>query len=121
MPKKRFVPHQMPASPEKPFTDAAAAWFWFVHCQKARWDGAQFERDMARESRPCEPDDIYRCARRLVTTGKISPRHLDVLLRFGVLDRPPDPQFAEEFRAYRMWDEALDRMTTILRCKGIVQ
>ena len=121
MPKKRFIPYLMPEQPETPFTDAATAWFWFMHCQKARWDGARFERDLGTESRPCEPDDIYRCARRLVATGKITQRHFDVLLRFGVLDRPPDPHLAEEFRAYRFWDEALDRMTTILRAKGIVQ
>jgi len=121
MPKKRFVPHVLPDCPERLFPDAMTAWFWFIRCQKARWDGAQFERDMASEVRPCEPDDIYRCARRLVTTGKMQPHHLEVLLRFGVLDRPPDPNFAAEFRAYRMWDEALDSMTGILRAKGIVE
>lgn len=121
MPRTRFVPRRQPIMPEAPFADAETAWFWFMRCQKARWDGARFERGLAQEVRPCEPDDIYRCARRLVVEGKLQSRHFEVLARFGVLDRPPDSRRPDEVGAHRLWDEALDKLSTVLRRKGIVE
>ena len=121
MPRKRLAPQYLPANPETPFPDAATAWFWFMRCQKARWDGARFERGLAEVSRPCEPDDIYRAVRRLVKAGRLADIHFKVLVRFGVLDRPPDPRQPDEVRPVRFWDEALDALTTVLRRKGIVE
>ncbi len=121
MPRKRFIPHRLAVGAETPFADAETAWFWFMHCQKARWDGAEFERGLAEIIRPCEPDDIYRCVRRLVTTGIIGDAHFRVLVRFGALDRPPDPNDPDEAFSCRLWDEALDRLLTILRHEGIVE
>jgi hypothetical protein len=121
MSRKRFVPARLAMHEETPFPDAAAAWFWFMHSQKARWDGARFERGLADAVRPCEPDDIYRCARHLVDRGRIRAAHFKVLLRFGVLDRSPDPHQPDEVLPSRLWEEAVDALTTELRGKGIVE
>jgi hypothetical protein len=36
-------------------------------------------------------------------------------------DCAPDSRVREQQRAFRFWDEALDRLTTVLRKKGIVE
>ena len=91
-----------------------------MRCQKARLDGARFERGLNRDVRPCEPDDIYRVVKALFRSGRIRSVNLGVLHRFGVLDRPPDPRCNEELLAARHWQEALIQLTSILRDKGIV-
>lgn len=121
MARQRFAPRTPTECEEVAFVDAEAAWFWFMRCQKARWDGARFESGMALQARPCEPDDIYRAARQLMRERKIGSHHFSVLCRFGVLDRPPDPRCREEAWPCRLWDEALDKLTTVLRHKGIVE
>jgi hypothetical protein len=42
------------------------------------------------------------------------------LLTFGRRLAPPDPRCREEAQAAFLWDEALDRLTTPWREKGIV-
>ncbi len=71
--------------------------------------------------RPCDPDDIYRIAMELVRARILGRHHLKVLAAFGFQERAPDSRLREEDRAWRLWDEALDRMTTVLRKKGIVE
>ncbi|MFZ1413939.1 MAG: hypothetical protein WAS73_05085 [Defluviicoccus sp.] len=43
-----------------------------------------------------------------------------MLGHFGVLGRPPDPRCQEDAAAARLWEQAIDRLTTILQKKGIV-
>lgn len=104
-----------------PFASAEEAWFWFVRCHRARRDGARFGDSSAAFARPCDPDDVYRAARGLARSGRIDRPHLEVLESYGLMDRPPDPRCREEQTPSRLWDEALDRMTTVLRRKGIVE
>jgi len=40
---------------------------------------------------------------------------------YGLYERPPDPRCRKEQNAFHLWDEALDRLTTVLRQKGIVE
>jgi hypothetical protein len=57
----------------------------------------------------------------LKRVGRLGVRHLAVLGHFGVLGRPPDPRCREEEEeAARLWEQAIDRLTTVLRAKGIV-
>lgn len=51
----------------------------------------------------------------------IGREHLAALGRYGWRERPPDPRRREEERPARLWDEALDRLSTVLRKKGIVE
>ncbi len=102
------------------FYGVEEAWFWFARCQRLRREGARFSGSVRRFERPCDPDDIYKAAMGLYRSGTLKRGHLQVLARFGVLDRPPDPRRGEELAAARLWDEALDRLTLPLRAKGIV-
>lgn len=119
MPRPRYVPNIQHDSPHVPFSDAEEAWFWYIRAQKARHEGLRFDGPRSL-SRPCDPDDIYRTLVALRRGGKVRPEHVNVLARFGFREQPPDPRCREEQRPARLWGEALDRMTTILRTKGIV-
>jgi hypothetical protein len=116
--------HYVPGPEEKvsatPFESAEEAWFWFVRCHQVRREGAQLAQGMGQFTRPCDADDIYRAVMALARRGILAGTHLAVLGKFGLEGRPPDVRRSDEATAARLWDEALDRLTTILRCKGIV-
>lgn len=102
-----------------PFTNAEQAWFWFIRCQQVRRDGARL-KGSGTTDRPCDPDDIYCAVIRLARSNVLKPSHLRVLGQFGLRGCPPDRRCRDEQQEARLWDEALDRLTTILRRKGIV-
>lgn len=108
------------AAPAQPFDSAEEAWFWFWQCQIARDEGARFVAGAGHVARPCDPDDLWRVARSLLRRRLIGQPHLRVLATFGRRLAPPDPRLPEEAVAARLWADALDRMTTALRAKGIV-
>lgn len=108
-----------PAVPTAPFRSAEEAFFWFVRCQIVRRDGARFEAGNGLR-RPCDPDDVYLVIITLRRRRVLDAAHLETLGRFGILGRPPDRRCREEEAAARRWDEALDRLTTPLRAKGIL-
>lgn len=119
MPRPRHVPRRPAEARTVPFASAEEAWFWYARCEKARRDGARFEagRTMAR---PCDPDDVALAALGLARRGVLGRRHLGVLAAFGWLEAPPDARRPEHAVLARLWDEALDRLSTVLRGKGIV-
>lgn len=121
MQQKKYVQKPLPVYPVTPFNNAEEAWFWYVRCQRLRDMGATLRDRTVTSARPCDPDDLYRAVITLARTGRIGRSHLGVLRRFGIEDRPPDPRCSEEQGAARLWDEALDRLTTVLRQKGIVR
>jgi len=71
--------------------------------------------------RPCDPDDLYRAVMSLVRRRRIGREHLRVLAIFGIEELAPDPRIMEQERACRLWGEALDRLTTVLKRKGIIE
>ncbi len=115
----QFDPQLPDVLPGVPFDSAEHAWFWFVRCQIVRRDGARLPTG-GNLRRPCDPDDIYVALLGLQRRAVLHEGHLTILGRFGVQGRPPDPRCREEARAAKLWDEALDRLTTVLRDKGIV-
>ena len=119
MKRKRYVPTPIPGGAVDPFETAEQAWFWFIRAQKARRDGQRFDGGGGMV-RPCEADDIYLVALNLVRSGELRVMHLRTLLDFGGRERAPDARVRAESAAARLWDEALDRMTTVLRRKGIL-
>lgn len=121
MPRLRFVPRTSGQAPTAPFTDAEQAWFWFIRCQRARDQGVRFEVRLGAIGRPCDPDDIYRATVGLARRRRIGAEHLRVLGAFGLAGRPPDRRCPDEERPARLWDEALDHLTTVLKTKGIVE
>lgn len=92
-----------------------------MRSQRARLEGAKMRSDEADVVRPCDPDDIYRAVMALVRARILGRHHLKVLASFGISECAPDPRIREQQRAFRFWDEALDRLTTVLRKKGIVE
>ncbi|MBC8337148.1 MAG: hypothetical protein H8E39_00515 [Alphaproteobacteria bacterium] len=121
MSRQRYSPRSFRQTPSAPFLNAEEAWFWFIRCQKARADGARFEAGMGAMVRPCDPDDLYRAVRHLERKRRITPDHIKTLNDFGRQERPPDPRCREEERPSRLWDEALDKLSTVLKNKGIIE
>ncbi len=121
MSSKRHIPNPVYELSTTPFSSAEEAWFWFVRCQRVRRDGARFSGSSGGIRRPCDPDDLYRAAISLSRQGIIRSQHLSVLGRYGLQERPPDPRYRHEQSAFKLWDEALDRLTSVLRQKGIVE
>jgi len=121
MKRKIRAPRMAPVRRTAPFRSAEEAWFWYIRCQKARNDGARMEADMARDARPCDPDDMYRAVKQLADSRTIHARHVRTLIEFGRGERPPDPRCREEEHPYRLWVEALDRLTTVLKKKDIIE
>ncbi len=121
MPRPRYIPRSFYDTPTEPFNDAEQAWFWFIRCQKAREEGARFEALPGSSARPCDPDDLYRAVTDLSRRRRINDEHLRILESFGLSERPPDPRCRDEERPARLWNEALDRLATVLRLKGIIE
>ena len=121
MSRHRFIPRPFYDTPTAPFVNAEEAWFWFIRCQKARADGARFEANMGSKVRPCDPDDLYRAVKHLERQRRINAEHLRTLDTFGLCERPPDPRRQDEELPARLWDEALDKLSTVLKTKGIIQ
>lgn len=119
--RSRFTPRHHYSVPVVPFSDAEEAWFWYARCQRARIECARFGDQIALRGRPCDPDDIYRALMNLRRRGRVHQGHLRTLGKYGLLDRTPDPRCREEETEARLWDEALDRLLTPLREKGIVE
>jgi hypothetical protein len=103
------------------FDTTEEAWFWFSRCQRLRREGARFEADRSRASRPCDPDDIAACVSDLARRRVLARPHIRVLAAYGLLSRPPDARDRAEASDARLWDEALDRLATPLMRKGIVR
>lgn len=121
MPRHKYTRRPFYDLPTTPFDNSEDAWFWYIRCQQIRRDGAKFPHSPGSSSRPCDPDDLYRSVKKLLKLRRIGKEHVIVLNTFGVKERSPDPRCREEERAARLWDEALDRLTTILREKGIIE
>jgi hypothetical protein len=121
MPRPRFTPRSFYETPTAPFLNAEEAWFWFIRCQKARADGARFEAKMGSLARPCDPDDLYRAVMHLARRRQLTAEHLQTLDTFGLGQRPPDPRCREEEIPARLWNEALEKLATVLKKKGIIE
>jgi len=120
MRKTRRARKPIPVKHVVPFSNAEEAWFWFVRSERARREGARLTESAASETRPCEPDDIYRAVMRLFHRRLIGRQHLKTLAEFGWRECPPDSRVREEEHPLCLWDDALDRLSTELKAKGIV-
>ena len=121
MAKHRYVRKPIPDKRVVLFADAEEAWFWYIRSERARREGARLTDDYSSDTRPCDPDDLYRFVMCLRARRKLRDEHLRVLVQFGWRDCPPDARVREEERAVLLWDEALDRLTTLLKSRGIVR
>jgi len=104
-----------------PFDNVEEAWFWFIDAQGARNDGARFVAGMGTAIRPCEPVDILKVLDRLYRQRMLVRDHFLVMHHYGRRMIPPDPRRVKEQRAYKIWQESMDRMQPVLERKGIVR
>ena len=116
----KFIPRPLSDRDSRPFDNAEDAWLWFSRCQLARIEGVRYSADAGDVARPCDPDDIYRAVACLVRRNMLAQAHVLVLGRFGSRLSPPDPWAGDTPGEASLWGEAMDRLTTILRTKGIV-
>ncbi len=119
--RRRKFSHQPHGEPSTvAFATAEEAWFWGMQCLAARADGARYRAGLAALARPCEPDDLLVSLETLVRAGRLRAAHIRTLFAYGRKLAAPDARRGDETQAARLWDEALDRLTTPLRQKGIV-
>lgn len=121
MARLRLIPKPLSVKNVIPFKDAAEAWFWYVRAERLRREGARFSDTDSPDTRPCLPDDIYCAVMRLRARQLIGAQHLKVLAEFGWRESPPDSRVCGEEKSVILWDDALDRLTTELKGKGIVR
>ncbi len=103
------------------FENAEEAWFWFIAAQKATQDGAQARAGLALYPRPCEPMDIFKVVETLHRTRRLMMDHMMVLRHYGMRMMRPDARRHKEVRAAALWNEAMDKIETILIRKKIVK
>jgi hypothetical protein len=120
-PRDFIAPPTVNTKQTVPFRDAEEAWFWFISAQSARNDGARFVAGAGVYPRPCEPLDILKVLDKLYRQRRLLRDHLLVLRHYGRRHMAPDPRRVKEQRARKLWDEALERMQSILESKGIVR
>jgi len=120
MPRRKFSHAPRAERDTTAFATPEEAWFWGMHCFAARADGARYRAGQSDVARPCEPDDLLASVEALVRGGRLRAAHVRALFGFGRRLAAPDPRRREEERAARLWDEALDRLSTVWRRKGIV-
>ncbi len=120
MGRQRFTASSTPLRDATMFTTAEEAWLWYARCQIARNEGVRFTAGLGDVARPCDPDDIVREVQRLYRAKILRRSHLSILSRFGSMLTPPNPHDGHGRGEAVLWDEALDRLTTPLRHKGIV-
>ena len=99
------------------FRSAADAWFWTIRALRARREGSD-GADYGIK-RPCDPDDVVCCLDRLYCSRRIELRHAQVLRDWGERQIVPGARMGDGKDAL-LWREALSRLETPLRCKGIV-
>lgn len=102
------------------FESAEEAWFWFIDAQGARNDGARFTAGLGIAIRPCEPVDILKILDRLYRQRMLRRDHFLVLRHYGRRMIPPDQRRTKEIRAYKLWKEAMEKLTPVLERKGII-
>jgi hypothetical protein len=117
--RSKYISRPLDTRVSEPFASAEAAWFWYAQCQLSRIEGARSVA-AAGTPRPCEPDDIYRAVDALLRRRRLDRNHVSILGRYGVRLAPPDPGGCDGAGELILWREALDRLATVLKAKGIV-
>ena len=105
----------------QPFDSVEQAWFWFIQAQQARIDGARLSQGLGMIPRPCQPIDILQAIDRLYRQRELTMDHLMVMRHYGRRMLPPDPRRPKEIKSWRMWAEAMSRLSPVLEQKEIVK
>ncbi len=120
MRQQKYCPRPVSLEEGEPFDTVEQAWLWSIQATIARHEGARVTAGLGLVPRPCEPSDVMRVVSRMNRGRRLSDRHVSVLVRYGRRHGAPDSTRGREYRDAKIWDEALDRMVSPLREKGIV-
>lgn len=101
------------------FDCAEDAWFWYCKYEKRTPYKSNNSNNVV--IRPCVLDDIYLCVEKLFFAKKIGGRHVKTLIKYGRMLCPPDIRVEDEAMEALWWDDAMDKLETLLRKKGIVR
>jgi hypothetical protein len=101
------------------FASAEEAWFWY--CRYENHTPYKANSSNAVVIRPCVIDDVYVCAVKLYLARKIGERHIKTLVKYGRAQMPPDMRIAGQEDEALWWDDAMDKLETLLIKKGIVR
>ncbi len=82
--------------------------------------GARVRKGQGSLIRPCEPVDIYATTMRLFKQGFLKKNHMRVLAHYGETLTPPNPRDYEQAPDYELWQQAMQKLETPLRRKGII-
>lgn len=107
------------SAPGEPFASTEQAWFWTMAALAARSDGTGRGGNAGTE-RPCEPDDVIRCLDQLYRQRRIDLLHARILRIWGERGMAPSPRQPREACDARIWREAMDRLGSKLRARGLV-
>lgn len=105
------------------FESAEEAWFWY--CKYEKKTPYKSNNSNSVVVRPCGVDDIYLSVLKLYFAKKISERHLKTLVKYGRMFCAPDYRILEEQDEALWWDDAMDKLETVLlnekivRCKNL--
>lgn len=121
MSKRRYTFRSANAAPEEPFIDAEEAWFWASANTELMLAGARGHSYLKPTQRPCEAADVLNVFTNLMRGRKLAAQHAQVAARYGVAQRRPNGLAPSEAQAALLWEEAMDRLTTPLKAKGIIE
>jgi hypothetical protein len=100
-----------------PFRSADEAWWWYCLMQAERRAG--HKSSGSGPGRPCDIDDVALAFNRLRRSKRILNHHVEVMVRYGHAQRPPDRRI--DPRGLQAWNEGIDALHTLLAQKNIIE
>ena len=86
------------------FADSRELWFWWIDVDRLIRAGA---RPDSRGNRACTHADVLLMLDRLHRKGRLTARHVAVLVRYGREGREPDDDHPAERAHAELWRQAL--------------
>lgn len=103
------------------FHSAEELWFWFIHANEARQEGALCRQGISEKPRPCEPNDIMQILNRVHRNRQLMIDHFRILSHYGNRGYAPDGRRPRESKAHTLWREAFRVLGPIFENKGFMR
>ena len=102
------------------YDDAEHAFFSMVDNQRAKADGANFKNSYRSFQRPGTGIDTQKVIERLYREHKLTHDHMRILRFYGIRNMRPDINREKEYRAAKLWEEAMKIIGHELEKKGMI-
>ena len=103
------------------FNSAEELWFWFIHANEAKNDGAKCRQGISEKPRPCEPQDIMHILNRVHRNRQLIMDHFRILSHYGNRGYAPDGRRPQESKAHTLWREAFAVLTPIFETRNFLK